>query len=86
VAISNPHNLHQPPSAVAEGTYGVRVSLPEGDPLTNLHDVDWTTTHWFVTAAERDAALTDMRRKHEYSRPHDKPALIFTTVDRDTIA
>jgi len=84
VAISNPHNVNEPAAATADGSYGVRISLPEGDPFTRLLDENWATTHWFATAEDRDAALQDMQRKHEYSRPHDKPTLIFAAVSRDS--
>jgi hypothetical protein len=30
---------------------------------------------------ERHAALAEMSRKHEYSRPGDRPALIYTKVE-----
>ncbi|NND54014.1 MAG: hypothetical protein HKN56_03460 [Gammaproteobacteria bacterium] len=86
MAISNPHNINEPAAETPVGTYGVRVSLPEGDPFTHLLADDWTTTHWFATAADRDKALHDMQRTHEFSRPHDKPTLIFEAVSRDTIA
>ena len=83
MTVSNPHNINQPAAAIADGAFGVRIRLPDGDPFSHLLDDDWTTTHWFATAADRDTALLDMQRKHEYSRPHDKPALIFEAVSRD---
>lgn len=82
MTVSNPHNINEPAAAVSDGPYGVRVRLPDGDPMTALFEKDWQTTHWFRDAADRDAALKDMQRKHEYSRPHDKPALIFEAIDR----
>jgi lambda repressor-like predicted transcriptional regulator len=42
---------------------------------------EWHREHWFATLAERDAALSDMSRKHEYSRVGDKPALLFDKVE-----
>jgi len=84
VAISNQHNINEPAAATADGRFGVRVGLPDGDPFAYLLDKDWTTTHWFSSAADRDAALQDMRRIHEYSRPQDAPALIFEAVSRDS--
>ena len=61
----------------------MRVSLPAGDPLAYLLDDNWTATHWFATRTDRDAALREMARLHEYSRPLDKPALVFAAIDRD---
>jgi hypothetical protein len=37
--------------------------------------------HWYVTAAERDAALSEMSHRHLYSRSGDKPALVFEKVE-----
>ena len=73
------HNLRHPTST-APRAYGVRVSLPAGDPFRKLLGEDWSRTHWYETAEERDAALAEMSRKHEYSRPGDRPALSFEKV------
>jgi hypothetical protein len=58
------------------------ITLKPGDPFRKLLGADWNKTHWFGTAAERDAALAEMARKHEYSRPGDKPALKFDKVEK----
>ena len=50
-------------------------------PFGKLCGPDWQRSHWFRTALERDAAMADMSRKHEYSRPGDRPALVFTKVE-----
>ena len=60
--------------------YGIRVSLKAGDPFRKLLGADWHRTHWFASAAERDAALDEMSRKHEYSRPGDYPAHLYEKV------
>jgi hypothetical protein len=62
--------------------YGVRVRLKRGDPFAKLLGTDWQKTHWFFTAAERDRALEEMSRKHEYSRIGDRPALVFEKVEK----
>jgi hypothetical protein len=62
--------------------YGIRVCLRPGDPFAKLLGTDWQKTHWFFTAAERDRALEDMSRKHEYSRIGDQPALVFEKVEK----
>ena len=80
MGISNPHNLVST-STLVPRPYGLRVSLRSLDPFANLCGADWQRTHWYATAAERDAALQEMSRKHEYSRPGDRPALIFTKVE-----
>ncbi len=73
------HNLREPESA-APKPYGVRVSLRASDPFRKLLGADWSRTHWFETVLERDAALAEMSRKHEYSRPGDRPALNYEKV------
>jgi len=79
-AICQPHNLRRP-SGQGPLPYGVRVSLRAGDPFRKIMGAQWHREHWFATPAERDAALADMSRKHEYSRIGDKPALVFDKVE-----
>ena len=57
-------------------------TLKSGDPFRKLLGADWNKTHWYGTAAERDSALAEMARKHEYSRPGDRPALRFDKVEK----
>jgi hypothetical protein len=80
VGISNEHNLLQPPG-IEPRPYGLRVSLRALDPFAKLCGADWQRSHWYRTAAERDAALIEMSRKHEYSRPGDRPALVYTKIE-----
>lgn len=84
MGISNAQNLNAP--LPAQRPYGVRVSLRPGDPFRKLLGDDWSRTHWFPTAAARDAALADMSRKHEYSRAGDAPALNFERVENPAAA
>jgi len=77
---SNVHNMLAPPMTLPR-PYGVRVSLRADDPFTRLLGADWQRVHWFHSAAERDAAMLEMSRKHEYSRPGDRPALNYTKVE-----
>ena len=80
MAICQPHNLAQP-VAGASRPFGVRVSLKRGDPFRKLLGDAWSRTHWYETTAERDAALTEMSRRHEYSRSGDQPALSYEKVE-----
>lgn len=81
MAIVHPHNLRRPDAGI-QRPYGVRITLKAGDPFRKLLGADWNKTHWYGTAAERDAALVEMARKHEYSRPGDQPALRFDKVEK----
>lgn len=83
VDISNAHNLPAAAPADATGRYGIRVTLPATDPFARLVDEGWSATHWYESRHERDAALADMARQHEYSRDGDRPTLIFTAIERD---
>lgn len=80
MGISQPQNLTSPRTD-RQRPFGVRVSLSPGDPFRKLLGSQWHQLHWYVTAAERDAALTEMSRRHRYSRPGDKPALVFEKVE-----
>jgi hypothetical protein len=64
-----------------DAAYSIRVSLPANEPFANLLDEGWTTSHWYTSRHERDQALKDMSREHEYSRKGDIPALVFEAVD-----
>ena len=81
MGISQPQNLRTPAMEKLR-PYGVRVSLPLGDPFRKILGPDWHRLHWYPTPAERDAAMTEMSRRHEYSRAGDKPALVFQKVEK----
>ena len=81
MGIANPQNLNRSIPQLPR-PYGVRVRLRPEDPFAKLLGRDWQSTHWFFTAAERDRALEDMSRKHEYSRIGDQPALVFEKVEK----
>ena len=63
--------------------YGVRITLPPNDPLAPLLGSDVEMYRWYATEAERDAALADMQREHEYSRVGDRPTLRYEKVERE---
>jgi hypothetical protein len=79
--ISQPQNLRAPPQEKLQ-PFGVRVSLPVGDPMRKLLGPQWHRLHWYATPDERDAAIVEMSRRHEYSRATDLPSLIFEKVEK----
>ena len=85
MGISNAHNLTAD-SRQTPKPFGVRVSLRPDDPFRKLIGADWSRTHWFASAVERDAALQDIGRKHEYSRPGDRPALKLDKVENLSVS
>ena len=81
MGISQPQNLRIPPIEKLR-PFGIRVSLPPGDPFRKLLGPEWQRLHWYSTPAERDAAMAEMSRRHEYSRAGDKPALVFQKIEK----
>jgi hypothetical protein len=69
--------------SAASRVYGIRMTLPADDPLIALLGGEAEMYRWYATSAERDAALEEMRREHEYSRIGDRPQLNYTKVERD---
>jgi hypothetical protein len=81
MGISQPQNLRAPPQDRLL-PYGVRVSLPAEDPLRKLLGPQWHRLHWYASTDERDAAIVEMSRRHEYSRKTDVPSLVFEKVEK----
>jgi hypothetical protein len=81
MGISQPQNLRVPPIEKLR-PYGVRVSLPPGDPFRKLLGPEWHRIHWYASPEERDAGLAEMSRRHQYSRATDKPSLVFEKVEK----
>jgi hypothetical protein len=81
MGISQSQNLRAPPNERLQ-PFGVRVSLPVGDPMRKLLGPQWHRLHWYATPAERDAAIAQMSRRHEYSRATDVPSLVFEKVEK----
>ena len=74
------HNLRR--ALPKNRPYGIRVRLPAGDPLTRILGANWEKHHWYETPSERDRALAEFSERHLYSRPGDRPTLVFEKVDR----
>jgi hypothetical protein len=81
MGISQSQNLRAPPNERLQ-PFGVRVSLPVGDPMSKLLGPQWHRLHWYATPDERDAAIAQMSRRHEYSRATDVPSLVFEKVEK----
>lgn len=79
---SNPHNLNAPLPVLPECRYGVRVSLPPGDPLRAVLGDGWHGEHWFATPDERDAALLDIGQRHPFNRNSDTPRIVLEAIQR----
>ncbi|MEM8548106.1 MAG: hypothetical protein AAGF46_08095 [Pseudomonadota bacterium] len=75
------HNLVDPSDARRAKPWGVRVTVPPTDPFNKLVGGQWSREHWFATAAERDAALAEMQKRHGYYRIGDDPSIILAPID-----
>ncbi len=80
MGISQPQNLRAP-AVEQQRPYGIRVTLPPGDPFRKILGPEWSRIHWYPTARERDAALAEMSRRHQYSRAGDRPSLVFEKIE-----
>lgn len=76
------HNLVNRDKANVEKKYGIKVSLPGGDPLTDLLGDDWERIRWYATETERDRAFDDMARRHIYSRDTDTASQVLEKISR----
>jgi hypothetical protein len=81
MGISQQQNLRAPPIERLH-PFGVRVSLPAADPMRTLLGAQWHRLHWYATPDERDGAIAEMSRRHEYSRATDVPSLVFEKVEK----
>jgi hypothetical protein len=77
-----PRQMSTPDSKT--GNFGIRVTLPENEPFNRLLDEGWSAQHWFQSRYERDRALKEMSREHEYSRKGDAPTLLFEAIDNSS--
>lgn len=80
--ISNPHNLNRPAPGQLERPFGIRVTLPPADPVSRLLDPAWRQESWYPTVAERDAALAEMARRHDFNRIGDRPTVVLEAIQR----
>lgn len=63
--------------------WGIGVRLPPGDPMAMPHLLGegWQSIRWFTSAADRDAALENMRLQPVYYRQGDTPSMILERID-----
>lgn len=81
MAVAHQHNLNRPVK-IEQRPYGIRITLPPDDTFRNLLGPEWQKFHWYPTSVERDRAMVEMARRHEYSRALDRPSLVFEKVEK----
>ncbi|MCP5153678.1 MAG: hypothetical protein H6983_05910 [Ectothiorhodospiraceae bacterium] len=67
-----------------EKKFGIRVTLPAGDPMAAPHLLGpgWESFRWYDSAEARDHALAEMQRRVVYYRRGDQPSQILEQVER----
>lgn len=65
--------------------YGIRVTLPEGDPMRSPHLLgdNFEMFRWFDSPADRDAAYDEVRRRIPFYRAADEVSQVIEKVERD---
>lgn len=65
--------------------YGIRITLPEGDPMGAAHLLgpDWESFRWYDDEFERDFAFDEMQEKMVYYREGDYPSRVLNKVERE---
>lgn len=63
--------------------YGIRITMPENDPMAMPHLLgsEWESYRWYASPEERDRALEDMVREHQFSRRGDRPSIYCEPVN-----
>ena len=74
------HNRSRPVPAGPK-PWGIRLSLPENDPMRTLLGSDWEQYQWFATEAAREAKLEQLRRQFAYYRAGDRPSFVLERVN-----
>lgn len=68
---------------IQEKRFGIRVRLPEGDPMAAPHLLgDWVGERWYASAGERDIAFNITVRQLAYYRRGDVISQIVEKVER----
>ncbi len=78
----HPHNLVAPDAAGKKRSYGIRVTLPDGDTMTKILGDNWERLLWYASEEDRDAAYTDMGTRHGYYRNTDTPTQVLEKITR----
>lgn len=75
------HNRSRPvPSGPR--AWGLRLSLPEHDPLRRLLGDDWQEYQWFASEQAREAKLAQLERQFIHYRQGDIPSFVLERVNQ----
>ena len=64
--------------------YGIRITLPKGDPmaLPHLLGENWESFRWYDTEQQRDRAWEEMNQRIPYYRMGDVPSRVLSKVEQ----
>lgn len=63
--------------------FGLRLSLPPGDPLRNVLGEDWHQHQWFDTEHARERKLEELLGPFAYYRKGDRPTFTVERIEQD---
>jgi hypothetical protein len=64
--------------------FGIRITLPEGDPLGKSHLLgeNWESFRWYETEEQREEAMREMGNQHVHYRVGDAASVVLTRIER----
>jgi hypothetical protein len=63
--------------------WGIRLSLPEQDPMRLVLGDDWHEYQWFASEEDREAKLAQLQGQFVYYRKGDVPSFVVERVNRE---
>jgi hypothetical protein len=60
--------------------FGLRLSLPPGDPMRKVLGDDWHEFQWFESEMARDAKIGELTGRFAYYRKGDRPTFVIERV------
>lgn len=57
--------------------FGLRLSLPEGDPMRKLLGDDWHQVQWFESDEARERKIGELTGQFAYYRKGDRPTFVI---------
>ena len=66
------------------GPFGLRLSLPPGDPMRSVLGDDWVQYEWFSSESARETKIEELLGPFPYYRKGDRPSFLVERVERDT--
>lgn len=75
------HNRSRPLPGTPHA-WGIRLSLPENDPMRSVLGDEWQEYQWFASESAREAKLEQLQRQFVYYRQGDRPSFVLERVNR----